>query len=307
MTKICLVGGAGFIGSSLIRPLINTDREVHVVDVNPLPEAIDEAHYHLLNIQDDRELVALLAGMDEIIYLAHDGFPAMHHVDPEHEVKSNVFYTVQLFRQLHNTSLKRIIYFSSGGAVYGHTNKTKLKETDETAPVSSYGIAKLAVEKYLRIFYETNGLPVITVRPSNAYGPGQVPFRGQGFVATAIKLIQQNKPVTVFGKEGTIRDYLYIDDLVTAVMGLLDKGKAGETYNIGTGTGHSNLEVIRMIELVAKKQYIKVALNREPKRPFDVNYNVLESTKLKNTAGWAAKIPLEEGIEKTWHWLAGRF
>ncbi len=307
MVKICLVGGAGFIGSALMKQLAETGREVHVVDINPIPEAVNGVHYHPLNVQDDQELVSLLAGMDEMVYLAHDGFPAIHNVDPEHEVKANVFYTVQLFRQLHKTSLKKIIYFSSGGAVYGHTDKTKLKETDETTPVSSYGIAKLAVEKYLRIFYETNGLPVITVRPSNAYGPGQIPFRGQGFVATAVKLIQLNRPVAVFGKKGTIRDYLYIDDLTSAVIGLLDKGNSGETYNIGTGTGHSNLDVIRMMERIAKKRHIKIELKREPKRPFDVNYNVLDSTKLTQTTGWKPATSLEEGMEKTWKWLEGRF
>ncbi|RLD74133.1 MAG: epimerase [Bacteroidetes bacterium] len=305
--KCCIIGGSGFIGSRLIKLLVEKGREIHVVDINPMPEVVNGVHYHPINVQDDKELLVLLSGMDEMVYLAHDGFPALHNVDPEHEVKVNIFYTVQLFRQLHKTSLKKIIYFSSGGAVYGHTDKAKLKETDETAPVSSYGIAKLAMEKYLQIFYETNGLPIITVRPSNAYGPGQIPFRGQGFVATAIKRVQQNKPITIFGKEGTIRDYLYIDDLVAATVGLLDKGKTGETYNIGTESGHSNLEVIRMMEQVAEKQHIKVVLNREPRRPFDVNFNVLDSTKLTQTTGWKPATSLEEGIEKTWEWLEGRF
>ncbi len=307
MRKICLIGGSGFIGSSLINPLLASGREVHVVDIKQLKQKHPEVQFYKLNVQDAKELTALLSGMDELIYLAHEGTPALHNIDPEHEVKANVFFTVQLFRQLQKTALRKIIYFSSGGAIYGHTNELRLKETDITKPVSSYGIAKLSVEKYLQMFYSSLGLPIICVRPSNAYGPGQLPFQGQGFIATAIKLAQQKEPVTIFGKEGTIRDYLYIDDLVSATIGLLEKGKNGEIYNIGTGIGHSNMEVIRIIEQVSHKHHIKIALNEKPRRPFDVNYNVLDSTKLKETIRWEPKINLRTGIEETWDWLFNKF
>lgn len=302
-----MIGGSGFIGNSLIKPLLDSGREVHIVDIKQPLVPNNNIQFHQLNIQDAGELIKLLSEMDEMIYLAHEGFPALHSADPEFEIKANIFYTIQLLRQLNKTNLQKIIYFSSGGAVYGNTDKLKLKETDETTPVSSYGIAKLSVEKYIRIFYKSSGLPIISVRPSNAYGPGQAPFKGQGFIATAIKLAQQQNPITIYGKEGTIRDYLYIDDLVNAIIRLLEYGKIGETYNIGTGIGYSNLSVIKLITEIAQKNNIRLQIKKETERPFDVNYNVLDSNKLKTETGWEPETDLKSGIEKTWKWLADKY
>jgi len=139
------------------------------------------------------------------------------------------------------------------------------------------------------------------------YGPGQLPFKGQGFIATAIKLVQQRKSVAVYGKEGTIRDYLFIKDIATAVVGLLNEGKRGETYNIGTGIGYSNMDVLNMIGRVALKNDIEIQIKTEPERPFDVNYNVLDSKKLMKTTHWRPGMDLSTGIELTWNWLSERY
>ena len=199
--------------------------------------------------------------------------------------------------------IKKIILVSSGGTVYGKTQQILINEDHPTNPISPYGISKMASEKYAMMFNELRGLPIICVRPGNAYGEGQLPNVGQGFISTAIASILMQREVIIFGKTGTIRDYIYVTDVAKGIIATLERGKSGSYYNIGSGVGRSNKEVVDMIYPLAKSSKLEPQVKVMPSRKFDVPTNVLDSTRLMKDTGWKERVPFQEGIKKTWSWL----
>jgi UDP-glucose 4-epimerase len=159
----------------------------------------------------------------------------------------------------------------------------------------------LALEKYALMFHQLENLPVIIVRPSNPYGPKQSGTIGQGFIGAAIAAILKKQPVVMYGENGTIRDYIYIDDLVSGLVAALDCGNPGEIYNIGTGIGFNNREIIDIIknELANPAGYL-LSKNIQPSRSFDVAINVLSSARLTYVSGWRPNIDFKAGLKKTW-------
>jgi UDP-glucose 4-epimerase len=143
-------------------------------------------------------------------------------------------------------------------------------------------------------------LPSIVVRPSNAYGVGQRPFSGQGFIATAIGNILKEQEIVVFGERGTVRDYLHVRDLAAGIVASLDYGIDGEVYNIGSGIGLSNLDVIELIRPLLKSEQLPLLIRHEPARKFDVPANILNCDRLHARSGWIPKVSIEEGLIEMW-------
>ena len=141
------------------------------------------------------------------------------------------------------------------------------------------------------------------VRPANAYGEGQKAFTGQGFVATAIATILERQNVVLFGETGTIRDYIHVTDVATAIVDVLDHGSPGECYNIGSGIGWNNRDILDMLFPLAKAVGLEVKITTMPARRFDVPVNILDSLKLQEMTNWKPLVPFEEGIRKTWEWF----
>ena len=177
-------------------------------------------------------------GCGEIVDMAYATTPQASFVDPILDLHANVSATIGLLEEsLSLPSLRRLLVVSSGGTVYGEANELPIRETAPTKPVSPYGITKLAVERYASMYHQVKGLPVVIVRPANAYGLGQKPFTGQGFIATAMGCIVKRKAITVFGESGAIRDYIHVLDVAAGIVEALTAGIDGETYNIGSGIG----------------------------------------------------------------------
>jgi len=130
----------------------------------------------------------------------------------------NLPKAVRLFELASTLPLKKFVWISSGGTVYGRTSTGLIPETRPTLPLSPYGITKLAIEKYAHIYFESKGLPIVCVRPANAFGEGQRTYSGQGFIATAIASVLDGRELTLFGEQGTIRDYLHVADVATGIV-----------------------------------------------------------------------------------------
>jgi UDP-glucose 4-epimerase len=195
-----------------------------------------------------------------------------------------------------------MVLVSSGGVVYGHSNTMPISEGHPTNPISPYGITKLAVEKYAQLFHSIHELPVLCVRPGNAYGPSQIPFVGQGFVATAIASILSGSEICLFGESGTIRDYIHVEDVASGIVAALSQGQPGDVYNIGSGEGRSNRDILDALQPLAQEIGLEVRLNTQPLRKFDVPRIILDSSKLQAVSGWKARTPFTEGIRGTWEW-----
>lgn len=305
MTSTIVIGGGGFIGSHLILKLLESGRkEVKVIGRSgyprfPLP---DEVCYISGDISNEHFVRSILKDGDEVIDLAYSTVPKTSFEDPVYDVLANLPSTVTLIKVASEFNLRRFVLVSSGGAVYGNAVSLPIDEYHLTNPVSPYGITKLAVEKYALMFHHINALPVVIARPGNPYGPNQMDNLGQGFIASAMFALLNNRPVNIFGERGTVRDYIFIDDLSDGLVAVLNNGKVGEVYNIGTGIGLNNRQVLDEIVKISDQSGFPLNLVIQPERPFDVAENALSSAKLTYVSGWKPRTSFNAGIEKTWSW-----
>jgi UDP-glucose 4-epimerase len=300
--RCCVIGGAGFIGNHLVNVLLQTGRDVVVVGRRPRDRVSLPANVEYLqgDISNREFVIRFLRDVDEVIDLAHSSVPKTSYENPVLDIMDNLPGSVSLFEAACEFPIKKMLFVSSGGTIYGEPQSLPIDEAQPTNPVSPYGITKLALEKYAQMYHRTRGLPVVCARPSNPYGEGQQPFSGQGFIATAIASILAEKEIKIFGTEGTIRDYIYISDVARGLVAALDFGVPGECYNIGSSQGKSNIEVIEQISVCAKKHNMKPFVTNEASRLFDVSANVLSNKKLSAISGWRPEIAFETGIEHMW-------
>jgi len=295
----CLIGGAGLIGKRLAKKLLELDRSVIVLDRSPPAAPVDGIEYVVGDYGDESTFSGVIGKCDEIIDLAYASQPKSSFEDPLSDLNQNVAPAVTLFRRvIGSRRIRRIIFISSGGTVYGSVPATPIREDAGTAPISPYGITKLTIEKYAFMFHRTHNLPVIVARPANAYGPGQQPFLGQGLVATAIGCALRGQRLPVYGN--TVRDYVYIDDLAAGIAALLVAGRCGEAYNIGSGVGLSSLEVVARLRALASRNAAKLEIEELPGRSFDVPANVLDISKISAETGWRPRMDFDEGLNLTW-------
>ena len=266
---------------------------------------LPNAQYIQGDFNDARLLEELVSNHDEIVHLAYATVPNTSFNDPLLDLNQNLPPALRLM-QLCAKHQKRLILLSSGGAVYGQSQGAVISEDHPTQPISPYGVTKLTIEKYAYLFGVNHGLDYLCLRPGNPYGLGQAPFLGQGFIATALALIEQRKSVQVFGATGTIRDYLEVGDLVRGILAAMNHGQTGQIYNIGSGIGRSNLDVLNILAPIVAKRGYEVHIEQLPARPFDVDVNVLDSTKLTKISDWKPQIDFQEGLESLAESLLGK-
>jgi UDP-glucose 4-epimerase len=303
--RCCVIGGSGFIGHHLVQILADQGKALTVIGRNRLPSRAlpSGVRYVAGDYGDHYFLRGVLNDVDEIIDLAYASVPKTSFEDPIKDISNNLPSSVNLFEVASSLSIKKLVIVSSGGTVYGKAVKLPISEYHPTEPISPYGITKLAVEKYARMYHVLKGLPVLCVRPANAYGEGQKPFAGQGFVATAIASALEGREINIFGEQGVIRDLIYVKDVASGIAAALNHCPVGECYNIGSGIGRSNQEIIEMLAPIAKSRGIVLTVNILPSRQYDVPANVLDSSKLQNETGWFSKTSLMAGLELTWKYF----
>jgi UDP-glucose 4-epimerase len=258
--------------------------------------------YVQLDPNDLSALHILMDECDEIVDLAYSTVPKTSFEDPVFDVLANLPFNVALIKMASERSMRKVVFVSSGGTVYGNPGYLPIDESHPTNPASPYGITKLAIEKYGFMYSLLRDLPFVAVRPGNPFGPDQIGGQGQGFVATALFAALTGKSIKIFGDRGTIRDYIYIDDLVSGIASALDAGEPGDVYNIGTGIGLDNRTVLDHISALAAADGRKLIVQIEPPRPFDVAANVLSSARLTYRSGWRPTTNFDEGLVKTWAW-----
>ncbi|OIQ99752.1 UDP-glucose 4-epimerase [mine drainage metagenome] len=299
-----VIGGGGYIGAYLVPMLIAGGRRVTVMGRGEKPHyALPGGATYVAGDFGQRELISgLLDRHQEIIHLAYATVPNTSFENPLGDLLQNLPPTVQLFSEVADRGGK-LILISSGGTVYGEAVKLPICEDHPTRPISPYGVTKLTLENYARLYAVTHGLKFVCVRPANAYGVGQRPFIGQGFISTAIASAMRGQPIKIFGQDGTVRDYIYVSDLASGIMSALEHGHMSETYNVGTGVGLSNKGVIQILSPLMKRMGFETIVEHLPERAFDVKANVLDSTKLQMQTGWKPKIGIEEGLTLTSEWI----
>ena len=299
-----VIGGAGYIGAHLVPQLIGTGRRVTILGRGAVPaHGLPAGAAYVIGDFAQRELVRdLLESHQEVIHLAYATVPNTSFENPLADLLQNLPPSVQLFSEVANRGAK-LVLVSSGGTVYGEASELPIRETHPKRPISPYGVTKLTVESYAHLYAVTHGLKFVCVRPANAYGVGQRPFIGQGFIATAIASAIKGIPIEIFGKTGTVRDYIYVSDLASGIVSALDHGHLSETYNIGSGVGLSNLEIVESLKPLMDEIGHEVRIKNLSERAFDVRANVLDSMKLQINSGWKPVIKFNEGLILTCDWL----
>lgn len=306
--RILLSGGAGFIGSHVAEAYLDQGHEVVVLDdlSTGTPENLPPgAELVVGDVTSPEAAKLVLEGRFDVInhHAAQVSVPASV-ADPLGDAQVNVLGTLNLLEAGAKAGVKRFIFISSGGAIYGEMSRPATEQTPP-APMSPYAVAKLAAEEYAAYYARAKGMEVVVLRYANVYGPRQVSHAEAGVVAIFMDQLIRSRPCTVFRypdtPEGMVRDYVYVADCARANILALE-GPPG-TYNISTGVGTTTLALYRLIAAVAGAPPTPAF---GPARPGDIRYSVLNPSLARARLGWEAHVGLKEGIEKTWRWRVGQ-
>lgn len=303
--KLLITGGAGFIGSEFVRQAVKRGFDVSVLDkltyagdLERLRECIDKIRFYKADI-------CKMSYFDEIFskekpdVLIH--FAAETHVDrsilnPKDFLRTNIEGTYNLLEASRRYGLSRFINIITD-EVYGEIREGKFTEDSPLIPNSPYSVSKAAQDMLGRAYFRTYDLPVITVRPSNNYGPWQYPEK---LIPVIIIKALNNEPVPVYGDGSNVREWLYVEDCAEAVFEIMEKGVAGDIYNVGSGIEKQNIEVVKAIlSLLGKPESLIQFVEDRPGHDF--RYSV-STEKIRREIGWQAKTGFEEGLERTVKW-----
>lgn len=302
--RVLLIGGNGFIGSHLAERLRDMGHRPSVLDPGSPRDDVDwrDIDYVRAAWTDGDALDAALQSCDIVVHLASSTVPSTANADPAADIGANLLGTLALLDAMRRRGRRRIVFFSSGGTVYGNPERLPVDEAHALRPIGSYGIVKAAVEGYLRMYAQSGEIEPLILRPSNPYGPRQSLVGAQGFVATVMARLRDGGALRLWGDGGHVRDYLYIDDLVAFAAQATVSDVCG-VFNVGSGIGHSLNAVRASIENVAGRT---LAVESLPSRPFDVREIVLDITAARTRFGWTPEVDMVQGVERMWRWLEDR-
>lgn len=297
--KVLVVGGNGFIGSHLVDALLDDNYQVSVYDLSKdkIRGELDDVTYYYGSIEEMALLERAVEPQEIIIHLVSTTVPGSSNKNMAFDIRTNLIASVNLLQIMKNLGKERIIYLSSGGTVYGNTETYPIPESHILEPISSYGIVKLAVEKYLLMFQELYGLKPLIFRPANIYGPRQNIDKPQGVTGHFIKNILLGKEISVWGDGEVRKDYLYVNDLVTAIIKGIESRKQG-IFNIGSGSDDSINDIIDIL-----KEFVDFEIDYQEARQFDVKKVSLDITAIKKELDWLPKVSLKEGVKAQYDWM----
>jgi UDP-glucose 4-epimerase len=292
----CLVlGGTGFIGTHLCESLAKENYNIRIL----ARKATKYNNNKIEFVQQDFLLIDdfchLLDGIDIVFHLISTTIPSTSESNCIFDISSNVISTLKLLNACVKMKIKKIIFLSSGGTVYGIPMQIPIPEEHPTNPICSYGIHKLTIEKYLYYFYKQYGLNYTILRLSNPYGPLQDPNRNQGVIPIFINKIIKNQPIEIWGDGSITRDYIYIDDAVQGIILAMHYNGKYKIFNIGSGKGMTLLEVVEGISRILHCNY---NINYLEARKIDVPINVLDVSRAEKNLLWKCKINFEDGVKR---------
>jgi UDP-glucose 4-epimerase len=250
---------------------------------------------------DRPTLAAAVEAADFIFHLASSSTPSSANADPLADITDNLITTLHFLEICRVRPVRRIVFVSSGGTVYGATSQIPVSETAVTDPISAYAIQKLAVEKYFALYRHLYGLDYLILRVANPYGPMQVARKNQGVVAALMKRALAGEPIEVWGSGEVVRDFVYIDDVVRALLMATIHPGPSRLFNVGSGTGININAVIDDIERVVGRGPLRRVYM--PSRPVDVPVNVLDISRIRGEIGWVPGVEWLDGLRRTMTWM----
>ena len=301
-TRVLVTGGNGFLGSHLVDGLLAAGAEVTVVHrgfsgVVRAPAAVRVIREGIAN---RGAMAEALQGVEVVYHLAWSGVHVSSDQDLRGHVEANLLPSLSLFETCLDAGVRRVVFVSSGGTVYGIPETVPVPEGHSTRPITAYGVTKLAVERYLELHGRLQGLETVILRPSVAYGERQRPDGPQGAVAIFFGRILRGEPIEIWGDGSNVRDFFHVADFVDACLRVASAPVSGEIFNIAGGRG---VRLDELLELLAEASGRRPEVRYTPARGFDVPQIQLDLTKAEELLGWRPRIGLEEGLQRTWDWL----
>lgn len=309
--NILLLGAAGFIGTNLVIQLAkSSENNITVVDKDIIlcKHILDMRYPNVkcissdLNVDTDYKL--LVDNQDVVYHLLSSTVPTTSNLHISQELINNVVLSANLLDACVGANVKKIIFFSSGGTVYGKEAGCPLNEDTPTKPISSYGVQKITIEKLIYLYHYLYGIDYRIIRLGNPYGPYQRPNGVLGAVTTFTYKALLGEPITVYGDGSVIRDFIYIDDAIKGIINISTNDCLYKTFNLGCGYGTSINEVL---DCIRKELNICINVNYTGARVVDVPVNYLDISRYENAFGKLNPISLNVGIRKTAKYLIDNY
>ncbi len=300
MTKVLVTGGAGFIGSHIVDLLIEKNYDVIVIDdlsTGKRENLNSNAKFYEVNICDPylREVLGK-EGPDYVVHQAAQVSVRNSLSDPRFDAHVNITGSLSLLESCRDLCVEKIIYASSGGAIYGEPQHLPVDEKHQIMPLSPYGASKYAVENYLHIYKKNFDLDYVSLRYSNVYGPRQDPFGEAGVIAIFINKFLNNQKPTINGDGGQTRDFVFVEDIAEANLLALKKDTDSKAFNIGVGTETSVGELYNRLKELSNSKLFPIY--SDPIKG-EVRRICLNSDLARKELGWKSKNTLDDGLKRT--------
>ena len=301
--KILLLGAAGFIGTNLLLKL-SRDFDDHITGVdkdinyfNPISNIVAKNVSFIESpLTNDIDFDKLIEGCDIVYHLVSTTVPATSNQQISQELVANVIFSANLLDACVRCNVKKVVFLSSGGAVYGKEVDCPLKEKTATNPISSYGVQKISIEKLLYLYRYLYGLDYRIIRLANPYGPYQRPNGIQGAVTTFTYKALKGEEIVVYGDGSVVRDFIYIDDAIRGIIKIVDGENKHHTFNLGCGYGTS---IKQLINIISSTLNVELKVTYKEARKVDVPVNYLDISRYEKYYGALNPISLQEGIMRT--------
>jgi UDP-glucose 4-epimerase len=299
----CLVLGAGgFIGTNLCRRLREQGARVQGFGRSKsFPDALAGIDWMTGDFADRDAVARAVEGNDLVFHLVGSRLPESSNQDPAADLSVNVVNTLQLLDACRRAKIGKVVFASSGGTVYGIPRQTPIPEVAPTDPIAAYGISKLAIEKYLALYRHLHGLDYAILRIANPFGPYQSGYRKQGVIAAFAQQALNGEILEIWGDGEVVRDFVYIADVVQALLDVALYAGPHRVFNVGQGGGRSVNEVLRDIEFVLGRGVLEKRYM--PSRLADVPVNVLDIALIRRELGWEPRTDWLTGLRATVNWL----
>ena len=300
--NILVTGGSGFLGHNVILDLCKSGHSVSCLDRFEADFLHENQVRFISGDMSEKNLVdQSLEGVDTVIHMACTILPQMSNVDPYFDLVTNVGSTIQMLDGCVRHKVRKVIFISSGGTVYGKLQEIPVKETASTNPTCSYGITKLMIEKYLRLYHQLHGIQTHALRLANPYGRFQRVKSPQGVIPVFCYKALKDEEIEIWGDGSVQRDFIYIDDVISAIHKLIDyEGEDLQEMNVGSGHAASLNELLDSIKSILGKE---LNVKYTPKRDFDVPVSLLDISRAKKYLNWEPRHSLKDGLAKTIEWI----
>jgi len=303
--KIAVLGGSGFIGTNLCEKLIDNGHSVCVFCRSKSEPMCSKEYTNKIvwikgDFSNSNDVEEAIQGSDIVYHLVSTTDPRTSNENPVYDVESNIISSLEFFKLAIKHKIGKIIFVSSGGTVYGVPQHLPISEAHPTDPICSYGISKLAIEKYLGLYSLHHNLQYTILRLSNPYGKYQRPQATQGAASVFLNKAINDETVEIWGDGQVIRDYIYISDVVSALIKALDYSGHHKVFNVGSGVGYSLVELLAICEKVIGRP---VNIKYSKGRKMDVPANILDVSTCKTELHWAPKISLQQGLSELFEYF----